>query len=52
MYGVASGQTENVNLGGEGFGCGRPSHYEWIRRVSGDCTNYRVNFTVNAIGNQ
>jgi hypothetical protein len=34
----------------EGFGGDRPCHYEWIRRVSDDCTEYRVNFTVNAIG--
>ena len=34
----------------EGFGGDRPCHYEWIRRVSDDCTKYRVNFTVNAIG--
>jgi protein gp37 len=47
---LASGQIENVNLGGEGFGGDRPCHYEWIRRVSDDCTKYRVNFTVNAIG--
>jgi len=47
---LASGQVENVNLGGEGFGGDRPCHYEWIRRVSEDCTKYRVNFTVNAIG--
>ena len=47
---LASGQIENVNLGGEGFGGDRPCQYEWIRRVSDDCTKYRVNFTVNAIG--
>lgn len=47
---LASGQIENVNLGGEGLGGDRPCHYEWIRRVSDDCTKYRVNFTVNAIG--
>ena len=47
---LASRQIENVNLGGEGFGGDRPCHYEWIRRVSDDCTKYRVNFTVNAIG--
>jgi len=47
---LASGQIENVNLGGEGFGGDRPCHYEWIRRVSDDCTKYCVNFTVNAIG--
>ena len=47
---LASGQIENVNLGGEGFGFNRPCHYEWIRRVSDDCARYRVNFTLNAIG--
>ncbi len=47
---LASGQIENVNLGGEGFGFHRPCHYEWIKRVSDDCLKYRVNFTVNAIG--
>jgi len=47
---LASGQIENVNLGGEGFGGDRPCHYEWIRHVSDDCTKYHVNFTVNAIG--
>ena len=47
---LVSGQIENVNLGGDGFGGDRPCHYEWIRRVSDDCTKYRVNFTVNAIG--
>ena len=47
---LTSGQIENVNLGGEGFGGNRPCHYEWIRRVSDDCTKYHVNFTVNAIG--
>lgn len=47
---LASGQIETVNLGGEGFGFHRPCHYEWIKRVSDDCAQYRVNFIVNAIG--
>lgn len=47
---LASGQIENVNLGGEGFGFHRPCHYEWIKQVSDDCARHRVNFTLNAIG--
>jgi protein gp37 len=47
---LSSGQIENVNLGGEGFGFHRPCHYNWIKRVSDDCALHHVNFTVNAIG--
>ena len=47
---LASGQMDNIWLGGEGFGGRRPCCYEWIKKISEDCEKYRVNFTVNSIG--
>lgn len=47
---LESGQLDDVNLGGEGFGGYRPCHYEWVKAVSDACAKYRVNFTFDAIG--
>ena len=50
MPALASGQIEQVCLGGEGFGGQRPCRYEWIKQISDACAEYKVNFTVNSIG--
>ena len=50
MPALASGQMDNICLGGEGFGGRRPCHYEWIKQISDDCEKYKVNFTLNSIG--
>ncbi len=47
---VASGQIEQVNLSGEGFGGRRPCRYEWIEAVSRACEENRVNLIVNYVG--
>lgn len=47
---LRSGQIESVCLGGEGFGGKRPCRYEWIKKISDACAEYRVNFTVNSLG--
>jgi protein gp37 len=47
---LSSGQIEQVNMGGEGFGGRRPCRYEWIERIGRDCERYKVNFTVNTVG--
>ena len=49
---LASGQIENVGLGGEGFGGHRPCHYEWVLQVSDACRRHRVNFQFNATGSR
>lgn len=47
---LASGQIENVSLGGESFGGRRPCHYDWVKQISDDCRKFRVNFTFNSTG--
>ncbi len=47
---LASGQVDDVNLSGEGYGGRRPCRYEWMERVSRDCERYHVNLTVDAVG--
>ena len=47
---VASGQIEEINLGGEAYGGRRPCKYEWIERVSRECEKHRVNLYVDTVG--
>ena len=47
---LASGQIEHVDLGGESYGGLRPCHYEWVKKISDICAQYRVNFAFDSTG--
>ena len=47
---LASGQIEQVDLGGESFGGVRPCDYRWVKTVSDACREFGVNFAFNSTG--
>ena len=43
--GLASGQIEEVSVGGENYNNPRPCKLEWVQQVSAQCRQYQTNFT-------
>ena len=42
---LATGQIEQVILGGENYGGRRPCHYEWVQKVRSECFKHNVSFS-------
>ena len=42
---LKSHQICEVSLGGENYDNPRPCHYEWVKHISDQCKDYRVNFS-------
>ena len=43
--GLASGQLEEVSVGGENYNNPRPCRFEWVQHVARQCRQYQTNFT-------
>ena len=47
---LPAGQIEQVLCDGENYGGARPCHYEWVKRLHDECTEYNVTFVFCGTG--
>ncbi|MBQ3425531.1 MAG: DUF5131 family protein [Clostridia bacterium] len=47
---LASGQIEQVLCDGENYGGSRPCHYEWVKALHDECSEYNVTFVFCGTG--
>lgn len=42
---LASGQIEEISVGGENYNNPRPCNYDWVKHISMQCAQFKINFS-------